>query len=475
MVTWHFPCRGWEAPTFFFFWVLTWGRGGGGTCDLSWALFGTLSASSSSCSPAFFVPLQSILFLFSPYVAVSRFTCSRLLAAAMGASYSNPLVDSDLVFPAPPSSYSEDTPGLLRLRSSFIPSREVPAFLVRPRVRATTSSSRFSSERGAGGGGSSNASTVACRNASEAPSFLSQHSHVTPRGSPSTLPSVLSSSSPSSFSSASPNAVFFRGARPSVRNFLPRARAPSRLPPPSLSSGTSRTAPQRGNGSCPRPDSNNVVSRFLSSGRRSLPSEGCSGNVRRAGTPTSCFSVRGARCGGAGSSGEHKGAAGQRHPSSAGFEATGAAQPTRGGLFLGSEEPAESAAPHWDASGGSSFLGRKGEGETSALECSGGATFLGQQERKKAEKGFCILYFHGNACDANMMRGWLQLLADEVRKESLSLLASSLTLAVREEANKLAEGCDSSRLDGLYLSRVALHNAATYQTCFLVSCSGGSP
>lgn len=27
---------------------------------------------------------------------------------------------------------------------------------------------------------------------------------------------------------------------------------------------------------------------------------------------------------------------------------------------------------------------------------------------------YCILYFHGNACDANMVRGWLQVVADEV-------------------------------------------------------------
>lgn len=27
---------------------------------------------------------------------------------------------------------------------------------------------------------------------------------------------------------------------------------------------------------------------------------------------------------------------------------------------------------------------------------------------------YCIIYFHGNACDANMVRGWLQVVADEV-------------------------------------------------------------
>ncbi|PHJ20479.1 abhydrolase domain-containing protein, partial [Cystoisospora suis] len=338
----------------------------------------------------------------------------------MGASYSNPLVDSALVFPAPPSSYSEDTPGLLRLRSKFMPGTDVPAFLIRPRVRATTSS-RFLSDRATGGGTGSN---TVCRSGGTDPSLFSAHySHVPHQVQSSTSPCLHSASSPSSYPCVSPNSL--RGVRASVRVSCPRARTPSRLQPPFLCPASSRITPRRGSGGFSRvPDTSCLGSRFFpSTACHSLPREAYSSNLARGETATRIHPAHGALGGDGGFSGEVKGFPGQRKSCTAGTEAQSAARSTRGGLFLRKEERGECCATaHGDhayaltpCGSGSSFLGPKSEGETLTSEGSGGRSFLSQEERKRTDKGFCMLYFHGNACDANMMRGWLQLLADELK------------------------------------------------------------
>ncbi|PFH33977.1 hypothetical protein BESB_071290 [Besnoitia besnoiti] len=288
----------------------------------------------------------------------------------MGTTYSNPLVDSTLVFPAPPSSYDMDTPGLLLLRSKYIPSREVPAFLIRPRLTPA--------RRGAG--------------APFTGSLLS-------RGLPSRFPLPRAV-----FASSASGSAEFPDHRPSSSPCLASGKQEGLN---SLASDRIRHAllAQAGQGGARQPG---LLSRRRSGG--SVESNvGGSGLAERASLPPPLSEQ-----------GDDSGCpCALAHSGSGALDEACAAEPldaSSSACSLTGDDPTHgSAAGRKEAAlhgpGKTFFEETEGtEGDLSGL----GTSCDGSGGRRKDGKGFCILYFHGNACDANMMRGWLQILADEL-------------------------------------------------------------
>ncbi|CBZ54975.1 conserved hypothetical protein [Neospora caninum Liverpool] len=300
----------------------------------------------------------------------------------MGTGYSNPLVDSALVFPAPPSSYDLDTPGLLLLRSKYIPSREVPAFLIRPRLtparRGTTPSVgslrsggfpwRFQLPRASAGAPGAPASTHRpqrpCSSpclSSETPLESSCRAHVSRTVlAPARQKDAERGESTDPRKAGEATSVPTLASRQSEGG-TPQARGEKQLEEGAVVTDPSRhtsLSPEEHPGAVPEADTSSFLPDFV------LPSS-CPSHA--ASSPKVAHALSGHGI--------------------AFFEET-----------LGGDR--------WFAQEGgpAAFVGEAGTGGVGE----------GSEGRRKDGKGFCLLYFHGNACDANMMREWLQIVADEL-------------------------------------------------------------
>ncbi|KFH02485.1 hydrolase [Toxoplasma gondii VAND] len=292
----------------------------------------------------------------------------------MGTSYSNPLVDSTLVFPAPPSSYGLDTPGLLLLRSKYIPSREVPAFLIRPRLTPTRrGSAPFAGSLLSGG--------------------FPSRSHLSPGVCAAPWASTPSTPRPCS--------------SPCVSTQISVETSVSRPP---ISRSVLAPARQKDSGS-DTPDTGNS-----GSAAAGQPSRGKKGASHAAGEEGAVGAE--ALLGRSSASSDHSGA--EIEASSASslpdfvFPRSSVSHETAPSSPKAAQALGGRGATFFEECSGRSFDAHGLDHAACAGQTACGASCGGAEGRRKDGKGFCLLYFHGNACDANMMRDWLQIVADEL-------------------------------------------------------------
>ncbi|CDI77459.1 hypothetical protein, conserved [Eimeria acervulina] len=74
----------------------------------------------------------------------------------------------------------------------------------------------------------------------------------------------------------------------------------------------------------------------------------------------------------------------------------------------------EAAAAADEGATGAAAPAGSGEAAPAAAAAANGSYWDTEASGGRRGSDYCILYFHGNACDANMVRGWLQVVADEL-------------------------------------------------------------
>ncbi|KEP62842.1 UNVERIFIED_CONTAM: hypothetical protein HHA_309890 [Hammondia hammondi] len=292
----------------------------------------------------------------------------------MGTSYSNPLVDSTLVFPAPPSSYDVDTPGLLLLRSKYIPSREVPAFLIRPRLTPTRRGpAPFAGSLLSGG--------------FPTRSHLSGGACAAPRASTPSTPRPCSSSCVST--------------QISVESSVSQPPISRSVLAPKRQKDAGSDTPDTGNAGSA---AGGQPSRGKKDASRGVGEEGAVGAEALLGTSSA--------------SSDHSGA--EMEASSASslpefvFPRSSVSHETAPCSPKAAHALGGRGATFFEECCGRTFDAHGADHAASAGQTACGASCGGAEGRRKDGKGFCLLYFHGNACDANMMRDWLQIVADEL-------------------------------------------------------------